>query len=96
MRLLFAKGIPYSLLPFADSVNHCTSKEISMEMWQSTIQKKLRKLFLIDPWEPEHRVGRRLRGPDPWAGRVLEAQSVGAVRTALPRRAVLAARFLPR
>ena len=41
-------------------------------------------------------MGRRLRGPDPWAGRVLEAQSVGAVRTALPRRAVLAARFLPR
>ena len=41
-------------------------------------------------------MGRRRRGPDPCAGRVLEAQSVGAVRTALPRRAVLAARFLPR
>ena len=26
MRLLFAKGIPYCLLPNLDSVNHCTSK----------------------------------------------------------------------
>jgi hypothetical protein len=32
MRLLFAKGIPYCLLPNLDSVNHCTSKEISMEI----------------------------------------------------------------
>ena len=31
MRLLFSKGIPYFLLPNLDSVNHCTSKEISTE-----------------------------------------------------------------
>jgi len=33
---------------------------------------------------------------DPWAGRVLEEKSVGAVSAALPRRAVIAARFSPR
>ena len=32
MRLLFSIGIPYFLLPNLDSVNHCTSKEISMEI----------------------------------------------------------------
>ena len=48
MRLLFSKGIPYFLLPNLDSVNHCTSKEISMEI----------KRYLLVQWLTESRFGK--------------------------------------
>ena len=45
MRLLFSKGIPYFLFcRNLDSVNHCTSKEISME-----IKRYTRARGLIEP-----------------------------------------------
>ena len=40
-KLLFSIGIPYFLLPNLDSVNFCTNKEISMEMWKSEISMEM-------------------------------------------------------
>jgi hypothetical protein len=49
MRLLFSIGMPNFLLPNLDSVNHCTSKEISMEI----------KRYLLLQWLTESRFGKR-------------------------------------
>jgi hypothetical protein len=95
MRLQISIGMPNFEMPNLDSVNQCTSKEISMEIWQSTIQKKLRKLFLIDGEAKEQRAPGHSSGHDPWAGRVLETQTL-VLFDALLRSAVLAARFSPR
>ena len=43
MRLLFSIGMPNFVLPNLDSVNHCTSKEISMEI----------KRYLLVQWLTE-------------------------------------------
>ena len=48
MRLLFSIGMPNFLLPNLDSVNHCTSKEISVEI----------KRYLLVQWLTESRFGR--------------------------------------
>ena len=49
MRLLFAKVIPYCLLPNLDSVNHCTSKYLFISILIS---------FLVQ-WLTESRFGKR-------------------------------------
>ena len=43
MRLLFSKGIPYFLLPNLDSVNHCTSKYLSISILISLLVQWLTK-----------------------------------------------------
>ena len=52
MRLLFSIGMPNFVLPNLDSVNHCTSKEISMEI----------KRYLLVQWLTESRFGKRKFG----------------------------------
>jgi len=48
MRLLFSIGMPNFVLPNLDSVNHCTSKEISTEI----------KRYLLVQWLTESRFGK--------------------------------------
>ena len=49
MFLLFSIGMPNFVSPNLDSVNHCTSKEISMEI----------KRYLLVQWLTESRFGKR-------------------------------------